>query len=86
MKLVKEVVSEMGLDAELYSGHSFRIGAATTAAQAGITEATIKAYWVTSPVQHFYCMFEHQGVVWLNCCRRLLMCDPSCLLLVHRHL
>ena len=43
VQLVKEVVSEMGLDAELYSGHSFRIGAATTAAQAGITEATIKA-------------------------------------------
>jgi hypothetical protein len=31
-----------GVNSEQYSGHSFRVGAATTAARAGINEATIK--------------------------------------------
>ena len=40
---VKALVSDVGLDASLYSGHSFRIGAATSAAQAGIQDSTIQA-------------------------------------------
>ena len=43
VRQVKEVVTEAGLDAQLYSGHSFRIGAATSAARAGIQDSTIQA-------------------------------------------
>ena len=39
---VRETLSEIGFDPTLYSGHSFRIGAATTAAQAGIPDSTIQ--------------------------------------------
>ena len=44
-RLVKEVRQAMqvsGLDDKLYSGHSFRIGAATTAASCGLQDSLIK--------------------------------------------
>ncbi len=43
VQLVRSLLSDAGLDASLYSGHSFRIGAATSAAQAGIQDSTIQA-------------------------------------------
>ena len=39
---VREALRATGVQAACYSGHSFRSGAATTAARAGIPEATIK--------------------------------------------
>ena len=43
MVKAKAALAWVGIDRSKYSGHSFRIGAATTAAQAGIGGATIKA-------------------------------------------
>ena len=40
---VQDILHQMGLDQSLYAGHSFRIGAATAAAQAGVEDSTIKA-------------------------------------------
>ena len=39
---VKRALTKAGVDSSHYSGHSFRSGAATTAAQQGIGDATIK--------------------------------------------
>ncbi len=39
---VKRALSSSGVDPSRYSGHSFRVGAATTAAQVGIPDHTIK--------------------------------------------
>jgi hypothetical protein len=39
---VKEAISAAGINCAPYSGHSFRSGAATTAAKQGISDATIK--------------------------------------------
>ena len=43
IKLVREAHNTLGYVSSSFAGHSFRIGAATTAAEAGIDEATIKA-------------------------------------------
>ena len=39
---IRQTLSDLGLDTSLYSGHRFRIGAATTAAAQGISDALIK--------------------------------------------
>ena len=39
---LREVLSEVGIDCSKYSGHSFRIGAATTAAARGVQDSLIK--------------------------------------------
>ena len=39
---MKEALAAVGVDQSAYSGHSFRSGAATTAASQGIGDATIK--------------------------------------------
>ena len=39
---IHQALSLVGIDASAYNGHSFRIGAATTAAAAGISESLIK--------------------------------------------
>lgn len=42
VKHVREVLSQVGMDIAGYSGHSFRIGAASTAASAGISDSLIQ--------------------------------------------
>ena len=40
---MRKALSAVGLQQDQYAGHSFRIGAATAAAQAGLEDSTIKA-------------------------------------------
>ena len=40
---LRSLLEKVGLKAELYAGHSFRIGAATTAASAGLPDWLIQA-------------------------------------------
>ena len=39
---VREALEALGYDSKVYAGHSFRIGAATTAAERGIEDSVIK--------------------------------------------
>ena len=39
---VRSALSILGYDASIYAGHSFRIGAATTAAEQGIEDSVIR--------------------------------------------
>ena len=50
---VKKALSRAGVDCARYSGHSFRSGAATTAARRGLNDATIKMLgrWKSSAYQ-----------------------------------
>ena len=61
---VKEALSLAGVDCTAYSGHSFRIGAATTAAKRGISDATIKMLgrWKSSAYQVYIKMPREQLV------------------------
>ncbi len=43
IKHVRAALSTLGYNPRLYAGHSFRIGAATTAAENGLEDSTIKA-------------------------------------------
>ncbi len=40
---LRQAISQLGLDPKAYAGHSLRIGAATTAAERGLEDSTIKA-------------------------------------------
>ena len=42
MKNVSESLGLSGMEVDRYSGHSFRIGAATTAATAGVKDSLIR--------------------------------------------
>ena len=50
VKHVRAALEEAGLPAKDYAGHSFRIGAATTAAVAGIEDSAIQTlgWWESS--------------------------------------
>lgn len=41
VEIIRAALEELGLPQEQFAGHSFRIGAATTAAQAGLEDSTI---------------------------------------------
>ena len=42
MSEVRNALTDLGYNCALYTGHSFRIGAATTAAQRGLQDSLIK--------------------------------------------
>ena len=50
---VRRLLTEAGIESSLYSGHSFPIGAATTAAQVGMEAALIQTFgrWKSSAYQ-----------------------------------
>ena len=52
---VRAALSQAGVDNSQYSGHSFRVGAATTAAQQGLSDATIKMLgrWESSAYERY---------------------------------
>ncbi len=52
---MREALSRVGIEARHYAGHSFRIGAATTAAANGIQDAVIKSLgrWKSSAYQGY---------------------------------
>ena len=43
VKRIRKILGEAGFEAYQFAGHSFRIGAATTAAQVGLEDSTIQA-------------------------------------------
>lgn len=55
MSKVKQALSASGVDQTKYSGHSFWIGAATTAAKQGIQDSTIQMLgWRKSSAYQLY--------------------------------
>ena len=54
---LREALQAAGVDASLYAGHSFRIGAATTAAMCGIQDSLIKTLgrWESSAYSLYVC-------------------------------
>ena len=52
---IKRALSAAGIDPKPYSGHSFRIGAAMTAAKQGVEDSTIKMLgrWKSSAYQRY---------------------------------
>lgn len=53
VQMVRSALADQGINASQYCGHSFRIGAATTATQNGIADCTIKMLgrWESSAYQ-----------------------------------
>ena len=55
MAVVREVLADAGVDTSCYSGYSFRVGAATTAASIGVGDAMIKMLgrWESAAYQQY---------------------------------
>ena len=72
---LKESIQAAGVNCAAYSGHSFRSGAATTAARQGIGDATIKMLgrWKSSAYQLYIKTPREQ----LAAVSRALACPPS---------
>ena len=60
--LIKRAIQQAGIDPSNYTGHSFRIGAATTAAANGIGDATIQTLgrWSSNSYTRYIRIPRHQ--------------------------
>ena len=61
---VRAALRPSGLDVSLYSGHSFWIGAATTAAAVGIEDSLVKTRWAGGKTPPTSSMCGSRGSVW----------------------
>ena len=71
---VRELLQQSGVDPKNYAGHSFRIGAATTANRQGISETTIKTLgrWESSAYLRYIKLQEDSYLVFhLDCAASL---------------
>ena len=57
MSKVRSALSSLGMNMNQFSGHSFHIGAATTALHTSVTDAKIKMFgrWESSAYQLYLC-------------------------------
>ena len=71
---VRSALSTLGYDSQSYAGHSFRIGATTTAAVKGIEESVIRMLgrWESSAYQ-LYVRASHQTLASIS--RKLVNSD-----------
>ena len=67
IRAVKEALRLAGVNNSHYSGHNFHIGAATTAAQAGVSDALIKLLgrWRSSAYCTYICT-PHQTILGVS--------------------
>ena len=73
---VRQVIQSLGLPEQHYAGHSFRIGAATSAALAGIEDSTIQALgrwqsaaflqYIRLPKEHLACLSNRLSAAALH--------------------
>jgi integrase len=58
IKHMREALSQLGINPQIYSGHSLRIGAATLAAANGVQDSTTKALgrWKSNAFQGYICL------------------------------
>ena len=66
---LRKALSSVGMDPSKYAGHSFRAGAATTAAKLGISDSTIKMLgrWQSSAYQ-LYIKTPREQLAKVSCC------------------
>ena len=62
---LKEALATAGIDQTKYSGHSFRIGAATKALACGVQDSLIKTLPIEISVMHHYTDSEHEVYISL---------------------
>ena len=74
-KMLKAVVEAAGMDSKRYSGHSFRIGAATTAAVKGIADSTVQTLGcrASDSYRRYIRLQPEELSSYLGCVSRLIM-------------
>ena len=62
VKQIRNILSSLGLQQDQYTGHSFRIGTATTAAAVGVQDSTIQMLgrWHSSAFLQYICTPKEQ--------------------------